>query len=229
MKYSHKVFHTDGLDSRRSYLTKQINEYLSIYSQELDTPTIKISNREEYELFISKNEEFVPDIFGYELDGVRGWRWGEIGIWASNWTAWNKFLQTDHDYLILMEDDIVYNEDFIDLIDYYISQLPNGWDAFHAFCPADQFGNYNNISHDIGAQDVCKSYQDWSNLCYVINKRGANNLLLKSNNFNLPLDWYMFRQTKIFNIYTIKPFSEFPCTLMGLDSTFQTVEERMPI
>jgi len=124
-----------------------------------------------------------------------------------------------------MEDDIVHNENFMPLINYYVSQLPENWDIFHAFSPADQFPKYND-THDIGARDICKAYQDWSCLCYIINKRGAKKLLMNAHLFNLPLDWYMFRQQDIFNVYTLKPKSEFPCTLMSLDSTFQLSETR---
>lgn len=225
MTYTHKVFHTDGIDERRSKLTKNINEYLSGDSSVLDTPTFKISNREEYNKFLLENPQFKPDTNGYELDGLRGWKLGEIGIWASNWTAWINFLKSEHEYLILMEDDIVHNENFMPLINYYISQLPESWDVFHAFSPADQFSKYNE-AHNIGARDVCIAYQDWSCLCYVISRRGAKKLLMNSNMFNLPLDWYMFRQQDKFNVYTIKPTSEFPCTLMGLESTFQSNEVR---
>ncbi len=226
--YTHKVFHTDGLDVRRSKLTESINEYLSGDSIVLDTPTFKISNREEYDKFLLDNPHFKPDTNGYELDGLSGWKMGEIGIWASNWTAWMKFLKSDQEYLILMEDDIVHNENFLPLINYYISQLPENWDVFHAFSPADQFGKYND-TYDIGARDICRAYQDWSCLCYVINKSGAKKLLLNADMFNLPLDWYMFRQQDKFNVYTIKPTSEFPCTLMALESTFQSDEVRKPL
>lgn len=226
--YTHKVFHTDGLDVHRSKLTESINEYLSGDSIVLDTPTFKISNREEYDKFLLDNPHFKPDTNGYELHGLSGWKMGEIGIWASNWTAWMKFLKSDQEYLILMEDDIVHNENFLPLINYYISQLPENWDVFHAFSPADQFGKYND-THDIGARDICRAYQDWSCLCYVINKSGAKKLLLNADMFNLPLDWYMFRQQDKFNVYTIKPTSEFPCTLMALESTFQSDEVRKPL
>lgn len=225
MTYAHKVFHTDGIDERRLKLTESINEYLSGDSSVLDTPTFKISNREEYNRFLLENPKFKPDANGYELDGLRGWKMGEIGIWASNWTAWINFLKSEHEYLILMEDDIIHNENFMPLINYYMSELPPDWDVFHAFSPADQFGRYNE-SHDIGYRNICKAYQDWSCLCYVVSRRGAKKLLMNSDMFNLPLDWYMFRQQDKFNVYTIKPTSEFPCTLMGLESTFQSNEIR---
>lgn len=224
MKFAHKIFHIDS-NEERSHHVKSLNDYMTMYSKLLQTPTIKISNKEEYDLFLSNNPTFQPDPYGYSLHGEQGWRFGEIGIWASNWTAWNNFLKTDADYLILMEDDIVENSSFMEIIINYIQQLPENWEAFHAFSPADQFGKYNS-THDIGSDDVCVAYQDWSCLCYVITKKAAERMIAYSSNFNLPLDWYMFRQKHIFNVYTIKPSSEFPCTLLPTESTFQTTQKR---
>lgn len=224
MKFAHKIFHIDS-NEERSHHVKSLNDYMTMYSKLLQTPTIKISNKEEYDLFLSNNPTFQPDPYGYSLHGEQGWRFGEIGIWASNWTAWNNFLKTDADYLILMEDDIVENSSFMEIIINYIQQLPENWEAFHAFSPADQFGKYNS-THDIGADDVCVAYQDWSCLCYVITRKAAERMIAYSSNFNLPLDWYMFRQKHIFNVYTIKPSSEFPCTLLPTESTFQTTQKR---
>ena len=224
MKFTHKVFHIEGSEERTNAVTS-INDYLYSYSKLLITPTIKISCQEDYDAFINLNPDFVPDKNGYSLHGEQGWRYGEIGIWASNWTAWNNFLKTDADYLILMEDDISYSSSFMDIIINYMSQLPQDWEIFHAFSPADQFGKYNQ-AHDFGADDVCKAYQDWSCLCYVITRDAANKMLSHSRMFNLPLDWYMFRQQHLFNVYTIKPSSEFPCTLIPTESTFQTTQKR---
>jgi len=197
MKFTHKVFHLDGDESRDSAVVS-INEYMSSYSKLLVTPTIRISNKDQYDYFLQSNPGFTPDPYGYSLNGEQGWRFGEIGIWASNWTAWNNFLKSDADYLILMEDDITYSNSFMEIIINYMYQLPEGWEAFHAFAPADQFGKY----------------------------KAAEKMIAYSSNFNLPLDWYMFRQKHIFNVYTIKPSSEFPCTLLPTESTFQTTQKR---
>jgi GR25 family glycosyltransferase involved in LPS biosynthesis len=224
MKFTHKVFHIEGNDNRSS-LVKSINDYLYSYSKVLHTPTIKISNQEDYEIFIKDNPSFVPDKNGYSLHGEQGWRYGEIGIWASNWKAWHNFLKSDADYLILMEDDIVSSDGFMDILINYIGQLPENWDVFHAFSPADQFGKHTE-RNNFGADDVCIAYQDWSCLCYVINRAAAQKMIDNSYNFSLPLDWYMFRQQHIFNVYTVKPSSEFPCTLFPTESTFQKTQKR---
>lgn len=224
MKFTHKILHSEG-DYLRDAAVNSLNEYMSSYSELLITPTIIISNQEQYDNFLKDNLNFIPDPHGYNLHGEQGWRFGEIGIWASNWTAWHNFLKSDADYLILMEDDITHSSSFMEIIINYISQLPEEWEIFHAFSPADQFGKYTS-RHDFGAEDVCIAYQDWSCLCYIITKNAAKKMIDNSNMFRLPLDWYMFRQHHLFKTYTVKPTSEFPCTLLASESTFQTKQKR---
>lgn len=224
MKFTHKIFHSEG-DSFRDSAVNSLNEYMYSYSKLLITPTVKISNQEQYDNFIKNNPSFIPNPYGYNLHGEQGWRFGEIGIWASNWTAWHNFLKSDADYLILMEDDITHSIDFMEIIINYMQQLPEDWEIFHAFSPADQFHKYSD-RYNFGADDICMAYQDWSCLCYIITKDAAKKMITNSNMFELPLDWYMFRQPHLFKTYTIKPTSEFPCTLLASESTFQNKQKR---
>jgi GR25 family glycosyltransferase involved in LPS biosynthesis len=224
MKFAHKIFHLEE-DDLRGTEVNSLNQYMSSYSKILITPTVRISNKDQYDSFLKNNPNFIPNPYGYNLHGEQGWRFGEIGIWASNWTAWHNFLKSDADYLILMEDDIMYSIDFMEIIINYMQQLPEGWEIFHAFSPADQFHKYSDW-HNLGADDICIAYQDWSCLCYIITRDAAKKMIANSNMFELPLDWYMFRQHHLFKTYTIKPTSEFPCTLLASESTFQNKQKR---
>lgn len=228
MKIAYKVFHTDGLQKERDLSYKKINEYLLDKMHLLETPTIKISSLEDYENFVSDNKEFVVDRGGYDLANVRGWRFGEIGILASNWKAWNNFLNSRYDYLVLMEDDIEYKENFYEKIKKYISDLPDTFDVFSAFVPRDQFSRHD-VWMNLGDSGICFSYQDWSCLCYVVSRSGAKKLIENFNNVNLPLDWYIYRQTDKFSVYSLRPSEEAICDLIGVESTFQTKEPRCEI
>lgn len=226
MNFCHKVFHIDSNNERDNY-TKSINLYLNNHSVELNTPTIKISNQEEYEYFIKENQDFNINPQGYNLDNLQGWKYGEVGIWASNFIALKSFIQSDNDYVILMEDDIIYDDQYMPLLKKYIKELPENWDMFSYFVPKDQKLKYVHEHHDIGKDNVCKSYQDWSMLCYVVNKRSAKKILeIASLGIYLPLDWFFYRQTNIFNCYTVKPYVTIGCKLAPIESTFQKKQER---
>lgn len=227
MKFAYKVFHLDK-DIERIQWREDADKYLNPFCTEFDTPTIHISNKLDLDYFKINNPSFNIDPYGYNLHNEQGWKWGEIGIWASNWLAWNKFLDSEYDNLILMEDDITIYPQFEELLYKYIEQLPVDWEILHLFVPGDQHNKYE-VSLDV-SEDLCKVYQDWSCLCYVINKKGAKRLIETSaENIRLPLDWHMFRQTSKFKIFTLKPFSEYGCTLTESESTFQNKQSRAVI
>ena len=193
---------------------------------ELDTPTIKISNQEDYDMWLSNNPDFYIDGRGAKIPGFEGWRYGEIGIWASNFLAWKKFLDSDCEYVMLMEDDIIPEDNFMELLETCMSELPEGWDMFSFFCPDRELPKFDSY-HDIGKDNICKTYQDWSMLCYVLTKDGARKALANmSPGIELPLDWYFFRQSHTFREYTVKPNIKQGCRLAPIESTFQTKQER---
>ena len=223
MKFSHKIFHLEK-DTQREDLFNSMNEYISQYSQELDTPTVSISNDLELEKFCSNNPHVNFDKNGYEFNNEIGWRYGELGIWASNLTAYANFLKTDTDYLILMEDDIEYFPGFFENLVKYMSQINEDWDAFFYYAP----GNTNTGEFYPEEKDVCRAYQDWSCLCYIINKKSAEKIIndISNNLISMPIDYYFFRQPEKYICYTVKPTSKLYCKISGFESTFQTKQQR---
>jgi GR25 family glycosyltransferase involved in LPS biosynthesis len=224
MNIVYKLFHLPR-DYNRNKLVENVHSNLLKNIKILDTDTIKISSYNEYIEFRDKYPDFNIDINGYNLDNKQGWRYGEVGIWASNWLAWKNFIKSDYEYLILMEDDIVLYDNFLNNIKEYLTELPIEFDAFHAFYPKSEEHKYN-IELDI-SKSICSSYQDWSCACYIINKSGAKKMIeLASKGISLPLDWFMFRQKHALNIYTVKPTTNDICTVLNIQSTFQTKEDR---
>jgi GR25 family glycosyltransferase involved in LPS biosynthesis len=223
MKFLHKVFHLEK-DTQREHLFNAMNSYISQYSQELNTPTINISNYTDLEVFCDQYPFVKFDKGGYEFNSETGWRYGELGIWASNISAYINFLKSDEDYLILMEDDIEYLPGFFENLVRYISQIEDDWDLFFYYAPA----NTNAGEFYPEEKDVCRSYQDWSCLCYVINKKAAKKVIddIHANPISLPIDYYYFRQPDKYISYTVKPTSKLYCKISGLESTFQTKQKR---
>jgi GR25 family glycosyltransferase involved in LPS biosynthesis len=224
MNIAYKLFHLPR-DHERNKLVENVHSNLLKSIKILNTDTIKISSYDEYTAFRERYPDFNIDPNGYNLDNKQGWRYGEVGIWASNWLAWKNFIESDYDYLILMEDDILLYDDFLIYVKKYLKELPENFDAFHVFSPEDQNYKYNT-GLDI-SENICSSYQDWSCACYIINKSGAKKMIeLASKGIYLPLDWFMFRQKHALNICTVKPMLNKICTVINIQSTFQTREDR---
>jgi GR25 family glycosyltransferase involved in LPS biosynthesis len=223
MKIAYKMFHIEGNESRK----KNVDIANKVFRDfdYFDTPTYKISNNIELIEFVRRNKSFYFDQDGYNLDNKQGWRYGELGIWASNWTAWNNFAESDYDYLVLMEDDLVCQEGLAQVIVNYIQEVPNDFDALFMFVPADQMHKYDK-TRDIST-NITGAYQDWSCACYIVNKNTIRDMIdIANGGFSLPLDWFMFRQQNIFNVYSVKPGSYQACKTENVESTFQTTQER---
>jgi GR25 family glycosyltransferase involved in LPS biosynthesis len=224
MNIAYKLFHLPR-DHDRNKAVENVHSSLLKHIKILDTDTIKISSYSDYSKFAEQNPDFNIDPTGYNLDNKQGWRYGEVGIWASNWLAWKSFIESKYDYLILMEDDIVLYENFLPELERYMKQLPENFDAFHAFCPSDQNHKYD-ASMDF-SDEVCSSYQDWSAACYIVSRSGAQKMMyFASRGIRLPLDWFMFRQKSLLSVYTLKPEAKRICDILTIDSTFQTKEDR---
>lgn len=219
-KLCYKIFHIPGYydpGNVRGKLFNELDSYLESKIARLGTPTILISNQEQYDAFCLAH---------HQLNPKNKFKWGELGIWASNTLAMKNFLDTDYEYLMLMEDDIyVKNKDrFLELLSEYMDQLPEDWEVFSYFVPEDQYTKYylkeaksfaegfgfetavtyRGIEENIQGgylsyprkdhKGVVESYQDWSMLCYIINRKTAEKILkdVIENGIYEPIDWYVF-------------------------------------
>ena len=189
-----------------------------------DTPTIMMKSLKDVKDFY-KTANVKIDPKGFEGNG---WKPGELGIWASNITAWQNFLKSKHDYVILMEDDIVLNKDFNKRLVGYLDELPEDWDIFTAYIPPTGNVRYGKNRKDlyIGKENVCKVYQSWSCLCYVVSKSGAKKLLEEIKNpVSSPIDHYLFYHKNL-SVYTMKLERGNICDIYPTSSTVQSAKKQ---
>ena len=217
------IFHVDGdsqILKKRGILTEKANNKLLNDFDHMETPTIIIKDKNEIK-DVFKKEQIKFDPLGWN---GRGWKVGEFGIWASNYTAWKNFAKTDHKMLMLIEDDIVLSSRFNEKLIKYINELPENWDFFTVYVPPTGNKRYKTekTTIEIGKQNICRVYQSWSCLCYIVSKQGVNKLLeLVKDGVNGPIDHWLF-YNKNLNGYTIKPEVHNICDIYQLESTVQT-------
>jgi GR25 family glycosyltransferase involved in LPS biosynthesis len=217
------IFHdNNSSNSKRNKLTKKATWQLEKDFDVLNTPTIITRTPKEVKEAYKKINIRISPLGHFGT----GWKPGELGIWASNWTAWKNFLKSNYDFIILMEDDIVLNNNFNEKLIEYISELPDDWDIFTAYIPDSGNSRYEKRKNDllIGKENICKVYQSWSCLCYVVSKSGAKKLLKEvQRRVKSPLDHYLFYH-KGLKVYTIKMEKENICNLYEMKSTVQEHE-----
>lgn len=223
MKLSYDVFHLENSSNERNGYTQQIHNKVSRNFYRLNCGTINFMNGEEhYKDFLISNPGFKP---------IGEMKIGWIGVWASNYNAWKKLLDSEYDAVMLFEDDCIIDDNGALAIYQYMQELPEGWDFFSPFVHTDQYDNYHN-NHDIQSENVCKSYQDWSLACYIVSKGGAEKAVnyVDSHGFEEPVDYFVFnKNTDKFNSYTLKPTVRKYVNLAELPTTIQDVETRITL
>jgi GR25 family glycosyltransferase involved in LPS biosynthesis len=221
-----KIFHDETKNQnmeKRNMLTTRAISHLKKGFDNFNTPTIMIRNKEEVKKFY-KNAQIKIDPKGYEGNG---WKPGELGIWASNYTAWENFSKSKYDYIILMEDDINLSKTFNDKLSQYINELPEDWDVFTVYIPPTGNIRYDKRYKelDIGKKNICRVYQSWSCLCYVVSKSGAKKLIEHAKTpIYRPLDNYLFYHDNL-NVYAIKRDRDNICNIYRTQSTVQTAKK----
>ena len=182
----------------------------------LGSPTMYFNTADKAETFINQTPDFkVNTVNDFCKPGETfPPSSGVIGVWASTYLAYKKFLESKYDILIIFEDDIVISKNFKNIVNTYMNELMPIWDFFSFFVPDDSLFAYNPSEHDVYQDYICRSYQQWSCAGYAVNRRGAEKTIkdVESKGINCPVDWYVFNfrmkkeenQIK-FNTFTIKP------------------------
>jgi GR25 family glycosyltransferase involved in LPS biosynthesis len=237
-----KVFHIENKTYQsisRGKLKKELDSMMSTFATELDTPTINIYSEYTLLSFYKNNDDISIDPKGIQVapewDTSRyiGWRFGELGIYASNLTAWKNFLNSDFEYAILMEDDFQINDTFQGHLTEYMQELPDDWEVLSMHMNPNEDDRYNE-NYDIGQPNICKTYHRLSMACYVINKRFVRKALeLIKTPITEPFDVYVLNEPYKFNSYSIKPGKPKGCRCLGahfaFKSTFQERETRQDL
>lgn len=210
-----EVFHTDTGNKIRNRSYEGILNTMSFLPR-LGSPTMYLNTVEKAQKFIDENPDFkVNTVHDYAQPGETfPPSSGVVGVWASNWMAFKKFLDTDKEVLFIFEDDVVLSKNFDVITNFYMKELPLTWNFFSLFVPDDSLFAYNEEQHDIYEEHICKSYQQWSCAAYAVSRRGAEKALndIKTRGITAPVDWYVFnfrmkaeQDQMRFATYTLKP------------------------
>jgi len=222
MNICYNIFHIENLGQSsliRKKLSDRVISTLDGVVDRIDTDPVLINSQELYDSFVNNVFNLKPH---FEF------KFGEMGVWASNIVALNKFIKSDYDVLMLMEDDIEINENFYELLSEYLNVIPKDWDIFSYFVHPNQFDRYKNIR---SKDEIVLAYQDWSMLCWLINKPAAKKMIddISKNGIGMPIDWYVFRQPEKFKSYSLSPTARRGCELYDTTSTFQQIDDRIKI
>jgi GR25 family glycosyltransferase involved in LPS biosynthesis len=229
-KICYKIFHIENeQNSSRNECFEKIKSQIDL--NEINSPTVFMDNPETFKSFIKENPSFNihPDGHNpwynraashYDRERskpYKGWIFQEIGIWASSFLAYEEFLKSDYDYLLIFEDDLLIKDNFLELVEKYMQELPENWDIFYIYHPMPPLKVGEKVSENLSTP-----FNNWSNACYIISRAGVLKTmeLIKKESIFLPIDWYFLKQPDIYNIYVIQQGKDQGCKLKMTESTY---------
>lgn len=176
-----------------------------------------LSRNAREEGFLDLFKQTYPE-FKFAWDGFKP---GELGNFASHYTAWKYLTKSTLDQILIFEDDVIMQEDFVEKYNLALSSVPEDYDVLSIFVDKNQYERFDESQRI--SYYIAKGYQDWSTLCYVISKQGAEKLCkyVETIGFDHPTDWFIFRkgQKGIFNVYTLPPYFKNP---LAIDTRYES-------
>ena len=178
----YNVFHLDQptLNSEVRNKIKESNSNIISQIATLNkTKTVQIYNEFELTNFLINNKKFLitPEGHSYEVPNYvlnkeekikydkinkknKGWKYGEIGVWASNYLALKSFVDSNFDYAIYFEDDFEIKQEFIELLQNSYSELPDDWDVLYPYSHKLEETWYEVVKEkvDIQKKYICKTW-----------------------------------------------------------------------
>lgn len=185
---------------------ENIDRIKSLIGQEeyVDIKFLNAIDDDERRKFIEKYPEVKP-YHNYKL--------GEFGCFGSHYIIWKYLLESDMDQIIVFEDDAFVEDTIVESIKTFMENLPKDYDVFSVYVDANQYDRYREIEHKIN-NFISKGYQDWSTLCYIVSRKGAQKLIdrVKEYGMDAPVDWFIFRNgdAGLFDVYTLPPSIKSP-------------------
>lgn len=139
----------------------------------------------------------------------------EVACYISHYNTMETFLKSEKKYALILEDDIIFNDNFMDVLNVLMKQ-PDDWDLVK-FNGAHGGGKikYKTILPNVSL--VFNLFHQSKCGAYLINKKAANSYVSKLLPMFVPIDHEYIKFWK----YGIKGFSVFPFPTMeeGVEST----------
>lgn len=217
---------TDDIDKDsliRKANVKIAEKILGTSCYRLKSPIVEIDEKQDILKFISDNPQFRVDPKGFDFVygvGTRsynklvevdtGWVYQELGELATIYLACKEFLSTDCKYLLYIQDDMVLDYNFYELLSEYLKEVPADVDAFFQYVPEP---SYLIPKYPTDTENITLSYQYGSTACFVLSRKGAEKAVQQLESepgVNLCISWF-FLKTGLFKCYSLRPHRNQGC------------------
>jgi hypothetical protein len=168
----------------------------------IDAEVFFIENLEDYKNILKNN------IISRKINLNGTFRLGAIGLIFTTYFTYLKFIETDYDYFLVIEDDAKIDKNSLNTLKNYLEEIPKDFDVLSLYDNIAYYNKYKSI-HDIGLKNICLSYNDKSTLAYIISKKGVKKYInFMQSVIDNPIDLFLFDDNKNTKKYAIKPSSD---------------------
>ena len=117
------------------------------------------------------NVDFFDAIDGKSLNIKAKIKPGHVGCCLSHREIYKKFLNSNWNTVLVLEDDVEFDLNFKNLFETYFKEVPNDWNLLYFG------GNHNNTAKHMISEHVHRLHNTYTTHCYMINRRAINFLL----------------------------------------------------
>jgi GR25 family glycosyltransferase involved in LPS biosynthesis len=140
---------------------------------------------------------------------------GELGIWVSTINTWKYIVNNNVDMLLVLEDDIVLHNDFVNRFNECIKDLPKNFDFFSLYYFNEHF--LLEEETEIGSEYLHKSDNQYSAAQGILYSNSGAKKLLKlvtKLGIDYTCDCFIYKKAKlrILNGYSLKKNNDFLLT-----------------
>lgn len=143
-------------------------------------------------------EEFIKNkILNGDYTKYRKLRRGEIGCYISHLYCWQHMLENKHENAIILEDDITFDENFIENFNYIYDIIRNEkWDVLYLGRNCDKYTEFKNAGCNVGTFFSTDTRQiifnpktvGYGMYSYMVNRKSAEYMLKNSYPITQPID-----------------------------------------
>ena len=125
-----------------------------------------------------------------------------VGCSLSHWMLWSclEFERSDWDYVMILEDDVVFRSHWKETVDRALKKVPPHWDILYpGSCCTSQKLSCEYDSNLFEGMPLCTH-------CYIVRKKALKTLIETNNEVFAPIDLQMyFKSRQFLKCYTIFP------------------------
>lgn len=138
---------------------------------------------------------------------------GQVGLFLSMYQTFKRFLESDYDYLIWMEDDVKLLSNFETNLPYLLNQIDFEFDFISLGAPENQMPNYRSELYDIENKFFCLNFKIYSAESFIFSRAGMEKFIheVDTHSYKYPLDWLLFNvragenDSALYKGYSLKP------------------------